>query len=215
MWVLISTFGIVNVIIGVMVDATADTKSKLEWAAKRKSLMAIGKMWEDEIHARGLSREALAALGEGERKARHTTRRAVVRQIITNIIEADMVSFPPGTEPEEVRQVLDRDGDGRVSHEEFTLGLGRILLADPLQQSIMTFINQGMIRRSIIEIHENFEALGDDIQSNGNKYDGLSKVIGEMKQRMEKLQQTVQEIKETKKASPQKSLRQRSGSSLR
>jgi len=198
-FVLISAFGIINVIIGVMVDATADTRRKLEWSSKRKCLKALGEMWEEEIHSRGLSREALALLSEEERKVKQTERRSAVRGIIANIIDSQTVNFPPGTEPEEVRLLLDKNGDGRVSHEDFTLGFGRILLADPLQLSIMSFINQGMIRRHVKEIHERWDELVNEVNDNGRKYDELGRVLGELNQQLEQLQQAVQEIKAKKK----------------
>jgi len=198
-FVLVSAFGIVNVIVGVMVDATADTKRKLEWSSKRKCLLSLGEMWEEEIHSRGLSREALQLLSEEERKVKQTERRAAVKSIITEIIDSGMVSFPPGTDADEVRQLLDKNGDGRVSHEDFTLGFGRILLGDPLQKSIMSFINQGMIRRHVKEIHEKWDDLVENVKMNGRKYDELGGVLGEMNQQLETLQQEVQEIKLKKK----------------
>mmetsp|Transcript_31014 Transcript_31014/g.59900 ORF Transcript_31014/g.59900 Transcript_31014/m.59900 type:complete len:157 (+) Transcript_31014:1-471(+) len=152
-------------------------------------------MWEAEIHSRGLSREALALLSEEERTVKQTERRAAVKGIVSDIIESGKVSFPPGTVPDEVRLLLDRNGDGRVSHEDFTLGFGRILLADPFQQSIMSFINQAMIRRQVNEIHEKWEDLVKHVNDNTDKYHSLGTTLEEMNQRLEKLQQTVQEIK--------------------
>jgi len=195
MFALVSAFGIINVLVGVIVDATADTKLKLEWTTKRKHLLQLGKMWEEEIHSKGLSREALSLLNEDERNKKQTERRAAVRGIIADIIESDLVSFPPGTVPEEVRLLLDRNGDGRVSHEDFTVGFGRILLADPFQQSMMSFINQAMIRRHVREIHERWDELIEDVKENGRKYDALGEVVGEMTDRFEKLEQAVKEKK--------------------
>jgi hypothetical protein len=199
LFVLISAFGIINVIVGVMVDATGDTRTKLEWSQKRQCLMSLGEMWEEEIHSRGLSREALASLSEEERKVKHGERRNAVRAIITDIIDTNMVNFPPATVPEEVRMLLDKNGDGRVSHEDFTVGLGRILLGDKLQLSIMSFINQGMIRRHVKEIHEKWEGLEEDVKRNGSKYDELGGMLGELNQDLEKLQQELEEIKQKKR----------------
>jgi len=196
LFVLITAFGIINVIVGVMVDATGDTRRKMEWSSKRQCLQSLGEMWEEEIHSRGLSRDALALLSEEERKVKHGERRTAVRAIITDIIESNVVNFPPATVPEEVRMLLDKNGDGRVSHEDFTLGLGRILLADPLQLSIMSFINQGMMRRQVREVHEKWEGLSEDVKANGAKYDLLGEALGEMNQDLEKLQQALEEYQQ-------------------
>merc|ERR1719362_298692 len=138
-------------------------------------------MWEAEIHSRGLSREALALLSEEERAVKQDERRTAVSGIIGDIIKSCKVSFPPGTIPEEVRLLLDRNGDGRVSHEDFTLGFGRILLADPFQQSIMSFINQAMIRRHVNEIREEWDEKWEDLveqaSENSRKYDSLDGVL--------------------------------------
>merc|ERR1719181_1135695 len=101
------------------------------------------------IHARGLSRHHLEQLTEEEFKAKHAERRAAVKEILEEIIkyDCDEVGLPPGTKADELRLLFDREGDGRVSHEDFTLGLGRILLASPFQQSMMSLINQGHTRR--------------------------------------------------------------------
>merc|ERR1712008_97351 len=130
----------------------------------------------------------------GERKVKHSERRTAVRAIISDIIESNQVNFPPATVPEEVRMLLDKNGDGRVSHEDFTLGLGRILLSDPLQLSIMSFINEGMIRRQVREVHEKWAGLSEDVKANGKKWDELGQSLGEMNQDLEKLQQALQEI---------------------
>jgi len=204
MFVLVSTFGVMNVIIGVMVDATSDTRDKLDWTAKRKSLMALGKMWEAKIHEKGLGMDALASLSGKEQEQKMKERQLGIEQVIGELIDSKTIRFPHGIKPEEVHMYLDKDGDGCVTHEEFVLGVGRILLADSFQLSSWSFVNQGVIRRRVKELQQ--KQLPDVQQSldenrrldelTNQRLEGIEKVMEEIKKAVQPMNQQLGEVQQ-------------------
>jgi len=186
-YALISSFGVMNVIIGVMVDATAQTQVRLQWTAKSRSLVSMGEMWEDKIDSRGLGVSALESCEtEWEQEQKIEERQIATEQIITEIIESQVVRFPQGITAEETHMFIDKDGDGMVRHEELVCGIGQILLGNDFQLQVLSFVNQGTIHRWVKELH----------------MDELSEYMAEKRrmcdhnnQRLDKIQQALEEIK--------------------
>merc|ERR1712025_431653 len=102
-------FGITNIIIGVIVDATADTKSKIEWSQKRERTVELGLKWEKRIWAAGLRTDNMESLGENEKAEKEKERARIVEEIIQSVIDDDLEKskkgatkvFPPGIDRKE------------------------------------------------------------------------------------------------------------------
>ena len=154
---LLAVLGVTNIIVGVIVDSTAETKVKLQWATNRIKLLNMGKLWEDEIHAKGLSRDAIGHMSEEEAEKAQERRKAAQLSICERILKQETDVFPPGMKPIELRKLLDVQGDGKVSHEDFCTGLGRLLLCDTFQQRVLLLMNQAYTRRRSAKNQESIE----------------------------------------------------------
>merc|ERR1719382_1137646 len=84
---LLVVFGISNIIIGVIVDATNETKRRLEWDDIRKEMLMLGEMWETRIHQKGLSRQTIQGLPPEEHHFKIMERRETVEGILKDVIE--------------------------------------------------------------------------------------------------------------------------------
>lgn len=144
---LLVVFGISNIIIGVIVDATNETKSRLEWDDVREELILLGQEWEHQIHKQGLSRQHIMELTEEERGPKVQARREAAHYIMKDLIKRKPGIFPPGITPEELRMVCDVSGDGHVSHHDFVQSLSQILLCSNTQTRVLNLVNQGRTRR--------------------------------------------------------------------
>merc|ERR1712187_52370 len=74
LFLIVTVFGVANVIIGVIVDATAETKTHLEYKENREKLSKISKMWEEEVVEAGLRLESLDGLAGDALEAKRLER---------------------------------------------------------------------------------------------------------------------------------------------
>lgn len=146
-FVIITVFGLLNLIVGVICDATTNTKDLLEWQSKRMVLRALSEVWLDQIRARGLGVASLEGLqGQALEDKKHEKRQAIL-VILDNIISEGLLEFPPGTRAIDVFEMLDEEGRGELTHKDFVVGLGRILLGNQFQLSCLGIIETGRARR--------------------------------------------------------------------
>merc|ERR1712232_1163255 len=90
-------------------------------------------------------------------------RMAAIMQVIENIIKSGMVDFPPGVSAAEVYEMLDPNGDGELTHQEFVQGLGRILLSNPLQTTLIGYVHHGMTRKNIRKLAADVDGMRKDM----------------------------------------------------
>merc|ERR1712187_535674 len=82
LFILITVFGIINVIVGVIVDATAETKVHIQWKANRDKLLEVSTLYESEIVKAGISKNSMREF-EGETlKEKQKERREKIENII-------------------------------------------------------------------------------------------------------------------------------------
>merc|ERR1712062_207857 len=125
-----------------IVDATAETRTHLTWRKNREALLEVSCMWEDHIRKAHLSRASLNRL-EGEAlEKKKEERRKEIEHIIESIINSGIIDFPVGVRPRSIISLLARGKDGELSHEDFTISLGRLLLADNSKLMFLLLINQ-------------------------------------------------------------------------
>mmetsp|Transcript_20150 Transcript_20150/g.35803 ORF Transcript_20150/g.35803 Transcript_20150/m.35803 type:complete len:528 (+) Transcript_20150:93-1676(+) len=147
-FVLISTFGMLNVMIGVIVDSTAESKLSLEMERRKQQIEEASQMWKDSIHANGLSAEDIRKSSGAERSRKQEQRRSATQEILQAVLDKeDGIEFPPGLGPEDLYDLLDFDAGGDLSHAEFKDGLHRLLFGNSFQLCCLTMTMIGKLRR--------------------------------------------------------------------
>jgi len=87
-FLVVTVFGIANVIVGVIVDATAETKIRLKFKENREKLIQVSKMWEEEIVQAGFRLEALHGLEGDALEAKQKQRQEKTEEIVKRIIDS-------------------------------------------------------------------------------------------------------------------------------
>jgi hypothetical protein len=182
---LLVVFGISNIIIGVIVDATNETKTRLEWADIRDEMLRLGEMWEAKIHQKGLSRQAIQGLSPDEQKLKIMERREAAKEIMSDIIAKQAHIFPPGLKPDELRMLCDIDGDGTVSHNDFVQSLSQILLCTNTQQRVLGLVNQARTRRLANQNSAKLEVVESQLGVLTERLDTVVAMLGELKKGLE------------------------------
>jgi hypothetical protein len=159
LFVILTSFGVTNIIVGVIVDATFLTRERLQWKEKRGRLQDMGQLWEERIVGTGLSLEGVESASLNYKLRLQEERRHLITGILDSIVNRPDFDFPPGLTAEELYEVFDPVGDGRVNHENFVIGMGRLLLNNPFQNSVMGLVDLainrshlGALRHSIDDI---------------------------------------------------------------
>merc|ERR1712187_75614 len=112
------------------------------WQKKRETLLAASRLWQDQIVKKGLSVDSLKGFTGAELEIKKKEREQAVSEIIETIIDSGIVDFPAGVRAQTVISLLCRNNSGVLNHEDFTLSLGRILLADQPKLLFQLLTNQ-------------------------------------------------------------------------
>mmetsp|Transcript_49292 Transcript_49292/g.89059 ORF Transcript_49292/g.89059 Transcript_49292/m.89059 type:complete len:485 (+) Transcript_49292:66-1520(+) len=150
-FVILTVYGLANLIVGVICDATSATKHRLEWQQRREVLKKLSDAWLKNVRGQSLSVSDLSRLEGQELKDKKAERQTVVMEVLDNILSTHSVGFPPGVTAKNIFDMLDQEGDGELDHAEFITGLGNILLADNYQISCKHLLNAGRFRRKAFE----------------------------------------------------------------
>lgn len=141
-YIVFTTFGVMNVIIGVIVDNTMTAAKEVE---------RDHEMWERQHKVGILSRIqelifALDADASGE-ISMDELKEGLESDTVSDLLS--QVGFPRGFEPEEVMDLLDSDGDGVLSMAEFTVSFFRVIYGDKFQNQCLSQSNLHAIRRAL------------------------------------------------------------------
>merc|ERR1712217_254711 len=139
-----TVFGVTNVIVGVIVDATAETKTHLKFKQNRVELLKASKMWEEKIVAANLRLESLDQFKGEALEAKKKERDQKVEEIIEQIIESNIIDLPAAARPSAVVSLLCRNPNGEINHEDFTVSLGRLLMADDRKLIFQVLLNHAI-----------------------------------------------------------------------
>eukprot|EP00930_Biecheleria_cincta_P003928 TRINITY_DN104835_c0_g1_i1.p1 TRINITY_DN104835_c0_g1~~TRINITY_DN104835_c0_g1_i1.p1 ORF type:complete len:485 (+),score=74.51 TRINITY_DN104835_c0_g1_i1:95-1549(+) len=154
---LIASFGMMNVMIGIIVDNMSESRKALEDAKKIIDLKTASRRWRKNIHGRGLSAQDVAR--SDDPKAVEEERNKVIDEILQSLIDEDnSINFPLGLTTEDVISLLDFDNSGGLTHEEFMTGLSRLLLGDPFQLTCLSLTVIGKMRREIAQFDKKVES---------------------------------------------------------
>ena len=142
LFIIFTSFGVMNVVIGVIVDNTmlaarAAEKDQVEF--DRRQRVSILDRIRELIFA--LDKDGSGEVSYDELKA------GLDMEDVTSLLKT--VGFPSGFEPEEVMDLLDADGDGVLSMNEFMVSLFRIVYCDPFQQKCLMQSNLHAVRRAL------------------------------------------------------------------
>lgn len=175
MFVLISSFGMMNVMIGIIVDSTTEAKNVMDREKKTAALQEAVQVWVHGIYDKGLSRQAILLaeendhLSELEKEELHQRRNDAVLEVIQNIIDNGSAEIPPGLVAEDVLHLLDFDADGTLTKEEFEQNLGRLMIGTPYQLTSLILVVIGKMRsRNRVHMHEVISRF-DRFESNTHK----------------------------------------------
>jgi len=161
-----TVFGVTNVIVGVIVDATAETKTRLKFRKNRIELLEASKMWEEKIVKAGLKLESLDNFKGDTLEAKRQDRREKVEEIVKQIIESNIIDFPTAARPSAVLSLLSRNTNGEINHEDFTVSMGRLLMADDRKLIFQVLINHAIgmnLMRDVMAKVEQMDAKLDNM----------------------------------------------------
>eukprot|EP00928_Gymnodinium_smaydae_P055455 TRINITY_DN38997_c0_g1_i1.p1 TRINITY_DN38997_c0_g1~~TRINITY_DN38997_c0_g1_i1.p1 ORF type:complete len:478 (-),score=114.99 TRINITY_DN38997_c0_g1_i1:197-1630(-) len=180
---LMSSFGVVNVIVGVIVDATAETKTHIEWQKKRECLREASTMWFERINDAGLSKESLEAANGKEREQIKAQRIKEIEHVVQHIIDSNVIEFPQGVRAKTVISLLMRDEGGILNHEDFTISLGRLLLADQASLTLLHLVNQAKEHHLVREFRKEVNGRLKHIETKLSKLDRIEAMLASIVQK--------------------------------
>jgi len=202
-FLIVGSFGILNCIVGVIVDATADSKKHFELAERFQQLHKLSNMWVEKTESAGLGEKEIMRFRSGHLREKRAERKLLILEVLDEIIKSETVKFPAGTSAHDLYDVIDDNGNGDISHEEFVLGMGQLLLADQFQLTCQQSISLAKVRRMGQKAEQTFESfsegMGDfqaDMQSFGQ---GVVAFQTEMRERMSKIEEQLEKLVSGKK----------------
>jgi len=166
LFVVICSFGMMNVMIGVIVDSTASAKQEIERVQKDEKLNEAQDIWKSMVEAQG---------GTIDPNESHTGE--LLDGIMDKILHSKVIDFPSGLKAEDVIVLLDFDASGDVTMPEFVSGLSRLLHGNSFQLTCLLLTVIGKMRK---EHKQALEAVRDRLARADEEHD-------EMKQEMDTL----------------------------
>lgn len=164
-FVIISAFGMLNVMIGVIVDSTVEAKQQFEEEDKRALLDKASKMWQDTIHQRQLSQADLDKCTTDEEKAeKENLRNVAIKDILQFLVDdPEGIPFPHGFTNADVLDLLDYDAGGSLTHAEFKKGVENLLLGSSFQLTCTILTMIAKLRRERAAGVQGLEVRLDDV----------------------------------------------------
>jgi voltage-gated sodium channel len=143
-----TAFGMMNVMIGIIVDSTQLARKDLETENNHKRMAEAEEMWKQMIHNAHLRTEEIADTSdEHEREVMSRKRLELIKDILQTIIDREVINVPLGLTPDDLINLLDFDGSGDLSSTEFRAGMERLLFGDHFQHTCLTMTLIGKFRK--------------------------------------------------------------------
>jgi len=112
--------------------------------------------------------------------AKKAQRRKGIEDIVQSIIDSGVIDFPVGVRAKTIISLLIRDTSGELTHLDFTVSLGRILLADQPKLMMQSLINQAkqtdMVRALRVDVNNRF----DKIESKLGQLDRIEATLAQL-----------------------------------
>lgn len=157
-FIVFMSFGVLNVIIGVIVDSTNEAAKAMEREdvekIKKEKLKVLLKIREmvfalDEDESGSISEEEIVAGWHDPR----------FKELLME------VNLPKGFSPEEMLCLLDTDGDGELTFDEFITSFYRVIASDPFQQSCCMHTSLNEVKRDVKNLKIKDEANQSNVKS--------------------------------------------------
>eukprot|EP00746_Dinoflagellata_sp_MGD_P018709 gnl/MRDRNA2_/MRDRNA2_143380_c0_seq1.p1 gnl/MRDRNA2_/MRDRNA2_143380_c0~~gnl/MRDRNA2_/MRDRNA2_143380_c0_seq1.p1 ORF type:complete len:476 (+),score=102.16 gnl/MRDRNA2_/MRDRNA2_143380_c0_seq1:112-1539(+) len=166
-FIVFMSFGVLNVIIGVIVDSTNEAAKAMEREdiekikkEKLKVLLKIRSMVFalDEDNSGSISEEEIV-------KGWHDPQ---LRDLLSE------VELPKGFSPQEMLCLLDTDGDGELTFDEFITSFYRVIASDPFQQACCTHASLNEAKRDIKNLANDHAETKKDVKMIMNELSNVS-----------------------------------------
>lgn len=142
-FIFISTFGVLNVIIGVIVEHTMSTSEENKNAAKVRQ-------FEEKMDKLEIVRDSCFGMDDDGNLTLQQIQKAFEMPLVLDTMEE--VELPLGLQPEELFNLLDADGNGKVSYEQMMMELTRATVHNEHQQLLDLKIGLHTTQRQIQHI---------------------------------------------------------------
>lgn len=155
--ILLTSFGIVNVIIGVICEKTNESMRRMEQEGIANHHVEQTNMVQtlsstmfsmDKDGDGSLSREEFSAGGKGHLKEKF-----------------DQVQLPLGFTFEDLHTMLDVDGSGDLSHSEFLSGMCRLICGNEFQLACTSQLMMGQIKHNIHLMRTDLDSLRGHVRT--------------------------------------------------
>jgi hypothetical protein len=166
-YMLFICFGILNSIIGIIVQRTSDAAREAEVNDQKlfqqtqqgmvEELRNL--MWKTSASGGGDDDEATITEEELEIASRNPQMRAILKQI----------DVPQSFTVQDIHLMLDRDGDGQLTEEEFTEGMYDMVYNNSFQTQCTLQLSSAMQKRKIYELRTLVESLFGELKSDIRK----------------------------------------------
>jgi len=143
--VVVTTFGLLNVIIGVIVERTN---------------LAMSQVREDELRLTKLKRQQTVKLladiafsldGDADEKlSKEELELGAEHAQLVELLQA--IDLPRGFSFANLHEMLDENGSGMVSKKEFVLGMYRLIYCDSFQRDCMNQLTVGQVKMQLQEL---------------------------------------------------------------
>lgn len=168
-FIVFTTFGVLNVIIGVIVDNTMEAAKSMEkdYAEReKKQKLTLLTRIRDMVFALDKDDSGSISVEEIEEGWQEPQ----LRELLADI------NLPKGWQPHELMSLLDADGDGELTFEEFMRSFYRLIASDSFQQSCCMHASLNEVKASVNRVKEAHEQSSTE----------LKEQVTSMEQKMEK-----------------------------
>lgn len=184
-FLIVTSFGMMNVMIGVIVDSTQSAKVSYQQQENIQRVQRASQIWKEKIRGGGLSTADIEA-SEADFERKLNMRSEVIKEICQMLVEDDQgIPFPGQMQASDIIELLDFNADGYLCHDEFVSGLMRILEADPFQLTCLILTMCGKIRQETRIADERdsrrFDSVLHSLSALSDKVDALSEKVSASK----------------------------------
>lgn len=168
-FIVFTTFGVLNVIIGVIVDNTMEAAKSMEKDLddkEKKAKIALLTRIRDMVFALDKDESGSISVEEIEEGWQEPQ----LRELLADI------NLPKGWTPGELMCLLDADGDGELTFEEFMRSFYRLIASDPFQQSCC-------MHASLNEVKQELKSSGKEREESEKE---LKEQISKLEEKMDK-----------------------------
>lgn len=157
-WILFIAFGVLNVIIGVIVESTHE-------ASKQMELDNVAQIMKDKLGTLAQIRNSMWALdsdGNGEVSLTEIND-AWDKPEFQGVIS--QMGLPEGWTPQEMLALLDVDADGKLTFEEFMTSFYRIIADDPFKQACCLHSGLNEVKRDGKLLHHKVDRVEAEVKA--------------------------------------------------